>query len=190
MATSLIQRLDYMQDIVKYPPIYMELDDLGRFLARLSYKHNSGNKLARLMRLNNKLMFDPDFAVGISLSENVLKGMLSGNDTTPVRLCEADDLIFAHIGDDFPNICDDYKSDYLYEFGEILLNNGFREITNDLVYLSKEYGVFDESSTRSFIYVENEFGKKVSELFDEFIKENIDKKYSTEGTVGEKNGKR
>ncbi len=171
----LINRTNILDAIRNENPKIMEdLGDLGRLLVNLARECGVDPTNHYITQLNNEIMFDDTFKrVSVNMPDFLMK-CLNGESGRGHHMCKENELIFAHITyADFPEAYEGVEGEYLRDFGDNLLRNGFKEITDDLKQISKELD-FDMKNTRSFIYTVNKFGREFAPMFDQIIQYNID----------------
>ena len=171
----LINRTNILDAIRNENPKIMEdLGDLGRLLVNLVRACGVDPTNHYITQLNNEIMFDDIFKKVIGNSADFLMKCLTGESGRGQHMCKENELIFAHITyADFPEAYEGVEGEYLRDFGDNLLRNGFKEITDDLKQISKELD-FDIKNTRSFIYTVNKFGREFAPMFDQIIQYNIE----------------
>ena len=157
----LINRTNILEALLSdNPKIVENLGDLGKLLLNLIRDCHISRDDHYLTQLNNQLMFDEVFA--------------------KVIMCKENELIYAHIAyDDFPDAYEGVESEFMKDFGDILLDNGFKEITDDLKHIANELD-FDVENTRSFIYTVNKFGREFAPIFDQIVQYNMDLEFAAE----------
>ncbi len=156
------------------PKILEDLGGLGRLLVNLVRDCGIDPADHYITQLNNEIMFDEIFSKVIGNAPTFLMNCLTGESGRGQHKCKENELIYAHITmDDFPEAYEGVEKEYMFDFGNILVDNGFKEITDDLRLISKELD-FEIKNTRSFIYAVNEFGREFSPMFDQIIQYNAD----------------
>ena len=177
----LINRTNILEALLSdNPKIVENLGDLGKLLLNLIRDCHISRDDHYLTQLNNQLMFDEVFAKVISTANTFLMKCLTGESGRGQHMCKENELIYAHITyDDFPDAYEGVESEFMKDFGDILLDNGFKEITDDLKHIANELD-FDVENTRSFIYTVNKFGREFAPIFDQIVQYNMDLEFAAE----------
>ena len=177
----LINRTNILEALKNENPKIMEdLGDLGRLLVGLVGECGLNSSDYYITKLNNEVMFDDIFKKVIGNSPDFLMKCFTGEQGRGQHMCKENELIYAHITyDDFPEAYEGVEDEYLQDFGDNLLKNGFKEITDDLKHIRSMIN-FDLNHTRSFIYTVNKFGREFAPLFDQIIQYNMDLNYEEE----------
>ena len=171
----LINRTNILDALTNENPKVMEdLGDLGRFLVNLIRPCGIDPADTYITQLNNEIMFDEVFGKVIGTSNNFLMKCLTGEQGRGQHMCKENELIFAHITyDDFPEAYQGVENEFMVDFGNILISNGFKEITDDLKSIRHELD-FEIKNTRSYIYTVNKLGREFAPMFDQIIQYNMD----------------
>ena len=171
----LINRTNILEALTnENPKIEEDLGGLGILLANLVRDCGIDPAEHYITKLNNEIMFDEIFSKVIGTKQTFLMECLTGESGRGQHRCKENELIFAHIGfKDFPEAYEGVEKEYMFDFGNILVENGFKEITEDLRLISNEID-FEIKNTRSFIYTLNEFGREFAPMFDQIVQYNSD----------------
>ena len=177
----LINRTNILDALTNKNPQTMEnLGNLGRLLVALIKDCGISPEDHYITQLNSQIMFDEIFAKVIGNANTFLMKCLTGESGRGQHMCKENELIFAHITyDDFPEAYEGVEKEYMFDFGNILVENGFKEITEDLKHIRNIID-FDIENTRSFIYTVNKFGREFGPVFDQIIQYNMDLNYAEE----------
>lgn len=158
---------------------YKSIGSLGTFLAGIVTQCGMAEDHYITM-LNPDIMFDDLFIKVIGNSTTFLLKCLTGESGKGQHMCLEDELVFAYISsDNFPDAYKGVEKDYLFDFGNLLLENGFKEITDELMYVPEMID-FDISNSRCFIYTVNSFGREFALVFDQVMQYNASIKKATE----------